>query len=68
MQWGVQWTPKEEAIAEAKGNDGYFTLLSNDIKDPLKALATYRNKDLVEKAFVVEFIALIILSYIKKQM
>ncbi len=41
MITGVQWTPKEEAIAESKRNDGYFTLLCNDIKDPLKALATY---------------------------
>ncbi|PIE90712.1 MAG: hypothetical protein CR997_04675 [Acidobacteria bacterium] len=48
---GVQWTPKEKVLAEAKRNDSYFTLLSNHIKDPLKALATYRNKDLVEKAF-----------------
>ncbi len=88
----MQSTPKEETIAEAKRNDGYFTLLCDDIKDPLKALATYRNKAPVEKAFgnskerlrlrrvevsleksldgklFVEFIALIILSYIKKQM
>ena len=30
---------------------GYFALLSNEIKDPLDALAIYRNKDMVEKAF-----------------
>ncbi len=67
-------------------------MISNEIKDPIEALETYRNKDLVEKAFhdlknrlgfnrpavssdlgldgklFVEFIALIYLSYIKKQM
>lgn len=32
-------------------NDGYFALLSNEVKDPLKALEIYRNKDLIEKAF-----------------
>ena len=42
---------KEDAIAEAKCNYGYFALMSNEIKDPIKALDIYRNKDLVEKAF-----------------
>jgi len=89
---GTQIKPKNEVIAQEKRNHGYFCLLSNDIKEPIKALETYRNKDLVEKAFAnikdrlslrrlsvsseksldgklfVEFIALIILSYIKKQM
>ena len=35
----------------AKRNYGYFALVSNDIKDAVKALEVYRNKDLVEKAF-----------------
>ena len=67
-------------------------MISNEVKDPIKALEIYRNKDLAEKAFgdikerlgarrlrvssesgldgklFVEFIALIFLSYIKKQM
>jgi len=30
---------------------GYFAILSNDIKDPVKALEVYRNKDCVEKCF-----------------
>ncbi|MEA1962199.1 MAG: hypothetical protein U9N81_13195 [Bacillota bacterium] len=83
---------KEEVIVEAKKNYGFFVLLSNEIKDPVKALKIYRNKGLVEKAFgnfkerlhfnrsavssdlsldgklFVEFLALIYLSYIKKQM
>ena len=48
---GTKVIAKEEALAEAKRNYGYFALLSNEIKDPLDALTIYRNKDLVEKAF-----------------
>lgn len=48
---GARITPKQEAINEAKKNYGYFALISNDIKDPIRALEIYRNKDLVEKAF-----------------
>ncbi len=48
---GIKITPKQEAIDEAKKNYGYFALISNDIKDPIRALEIYRNKDLVEKAF-----------------
>ncbi len=48
---GTKVIAKEEALAEAKRNYGYFTLVSNEIKDPIKALEIYRNKDLVEKAF-----------------
>lgn len=48
---GTKIIAKEEAIAEAKRNYGYFALLSNEIKDPVEALSTYRNKDLVEKTF-----------------
>lgn len=89
---GVKVVAKEDVIAEKKKNYGYFSLMSNDIKEPIEALEIYRNKDLVEKAFgnlkerlnlrrlavsseqsldgklFVEFIALIILSYIKKKM
>ena len=48
---GDKITPKQEAINEAKKNYGYFALISNDIKDPIRVLEIYRNKDLVEKAF-----------------
>ena len=48
---GTKVTAKEEVIIEARKNYGYFVLLSNDLKDPIKALEIYRNKDLVEKAF-----------------
>jgi len=43
--------PKQEAINRVKQNYGYFTLLSNGIKNPLEALEIYRSKDLIEKAF-----------------
>jgi len=48
---GTQVFAKEEALADAKRYYGYFALLSNEIKEPWKALEVYRNKDLVEKAF-----------------
>jgi len=48
---GTKVTAREEALAEAKRNYGYFALFSNETKDPLDALTIYRNKDLVEKAF-----------------
>jgi transposase len=83
---------RQQIIDETKSNYGFFALISNEVKDPIKALEIYRNKDLAEKAFgdikerlrgrrllvssessldgklFVEFIALIFLSYIKKQM
>lgn len=88
---GTKVTPKEKVIAQAERDYGYFVLISNEIKNPILALETYRNKDLVEKAFgnlkerlnlrrtavssesslegklFVQFIALIYLSHIKKQ-
>lgn len=48
---GITAAAKEEELIKAKRNFGYFALLSNDIKDPIEALGTYRRKDLVEKAF-----------------
>ena len=48
---GLKVIAKEKALAEAKRNYGYFALLSNDVKDPIRALEIYRQKDLVEKAF-----------------
>lgn len=45
---GTKAIAKEEALAEAKRNYGYFALLSNEINDPVEALEIYRNKDLVE--------------------
>ena len=48
---GMKVSAKEEAIAEAKRNYGYFALVSNEIKGAIEALEIYRNKDLVEKGF-----------------
>jgi len=48
---GIKVIAKQEAIEQAKKNYGYFVLISNEIKDPKRALDIYRNKDLVEKAF-----------------
>ena len=48
---GIKVIAREEAIAHAKRNYGYFVLLSNEVKNAIKALEIYRNKDLVEKAF-----------------
>ena len=42
----------QQAIDEYKKNmAGYLVLITNDIKNPVKALKTYRNKDIVETAF-----------------
>jgi len=48
---GIKITPKKDAMAKAEKDYGFIALLSNEIKDPIKALETYRNKDLGEKAF-----------------
>lgn len=48
---GTKVTAREEALAEAKRNYGYFALFSNETKEPLDALTIFRNMDLVEKAF-----------------
>jgi len=48
---GIKIVPRQDAITKAEQDYGYFALISNEIKDPIKALETYRNKDLVEKAF-----------------
>lgn len=48
---GTKVVAREEALAGAKRNYGYFALLSNETKEAHEALEIYRNKDLVEKAF-----------------
>ena len=89
---GRSVTVNDDAVRKARTYYGYFALVSNVKMDAITALETYRNRDLVEKAFgnlkeklnlrrtlvssetslggklFVEFIALIYLSYIKKQM
>lgn len=48
---GVKIEYNEEAIRDHVKNFGYFILLSNEINNASNALAIYRNKDLIEKAF-----------------
>lgn len=56
----VKETPKrgfkieynEEAIREHRNNtSGWFVMITNDVKDPVRALEIYRRKDAVEKGF-----------------
>lgn len=89
---GAKVTVKNDIVAQTKRYFGFFVLISNETMNAIDALETYRNKDLIEKAFgnlkerlnmrralvsseeslngklFVQFIALIYLSYIKKQM
>ena len=48
---GVSVKVREDAIREARREHGFFALISNEVKDPIVALSTYRSKDVVEKAF-----------------
>ena len=48
---GIQLTVNEDIVKFKEQNFGYFTLLSNDIKDPLEAIDIYRSKDVIEKAY-----------------
>lgn len=49
---GRKVTYNEEAIQKHKKNCiGWFVLITNDVKDPVKALEIYRRKDTVEKKF-----------------
>jgi transposase len=48
---GTKVIAREDALAEARKNYGFFVLLSNEVREPIAALEIYRNKDLVEKAF-----------------
>lgn len=48
---GYSFTVNEAAIRKARAYYGYFALVSNAKMDAITALETYRNRDLVEKAF-----------------
>jgi transposase len=48
---GTKVTIKDDVVANAKKNFGYFALIGNDTIDASQALLLYRNKDAVEKAF-----------------
>lgn len=58
--FSVKETPKRVRKVEYKQNEidkhrqnttGWFVMISNDVKDPVKALEIYRMKDTAEKAF-----------------
>jgi len=48
---GIKGTVKQGEIEKAKKNYGYFAMISNEVKDPVKALELYHRKDLIEKTF-----------------
>lgn len=48
---GIKIKARQQIIDAVKSNYGFFVIISNDIKDPIKALELYRNKDVAEKAF-----------------
>ena len=48
MQTGIL---KENVLAEARKNFGFFALIGNEAMDANQAHLIYRNKDIVEKAF-----------------
>ena len=48
---GVSLSFKQDAIDAAHERYGFFVLISNEVKDPVTALALYRMRDIIEKAF-----------------
>lgn len=48
---GICVKVKENAVRKAKARNGFFALVSNEVKNPVEALSIYRGKDVVEKAF-----------------
>jgi transposase len=48
---GISLSYKQDAINAARERYGFFTLISNEVKDPVTAIRLYRMHDIVEKAF-----------------
>lgn len=48
---GLTLSYKQDAINAARERYGFFTLISNEVKDPITAIRLYRMRDIVEKAF-----------------
>lgn len=48
---GISISYKQEVINKQRERYGFFVLLSNEVKDPIKALQLYRSRDVVEKAY-----------------
>ena len=51
VRGGVKALAKQDVISAAKRYYGFFCLISNETMDALTALETYRNRDVIEKAF-----------------
>ena len=48
---GISLSYKQDAINATRERYGFFTLISNEVKDPVTAIRLYRMRDIVEKAF-----------------
>lgn len=48
---GISVGYRQDKIDAARERFGFFVLLSNEVKDPARALKLYRMRDVVEKAF-----------------
>ena len=51
VKGGAKIEINRDAMQDAQARFGYFSLMSNEIKDAREALLLYRNRDVVEKAF-----------------
>ena len=51
VRGGVNVLVKQDVVSAAKRYYGFFVLVSNETMDAVTALETYRNKDVIEKAF-----------------
>lgn len=47
----ITLTVKKDALELKQKDFGFFSLISNDIKDPIEALDIYRSRALIEKSF-----------------
>ena len=48
---GISLAYKQDEINATRERYGFFTLISNEVKDPVTAIRLYRMRDIVEKAF-----------------
>lgn len=47
----ISLTLKQDAIEKKQKDFGYFSLISNDIKDPIEALKAYQGRTMIESTF-----------------
>ena len=48
---GIGIAYNQEAIDKKRERYGFFTLISNEIKDPVRALELYRSRNIIERAY-----------------